>query len=111
MSNKGHVQKIRGVKATSTFPGFETCRILMVDHNNKLWGLPVTQNQLFVQRLFKTGKARKRKWWKSIMKKKSILIPRSAEYNFIDGPEATVKHLCAVFNYPYELLLTEIKKD
>ena len=59
-----HIQKMRGVKATSTFPGFEDCRILMVDHNNKLWGIPITQNQLFVKRLLSTGKIYKFKWWK-----------------------------------------------
>lgn len=51
-----HIQKLKGFKACSTFPGFESCRILTVDHRGLVHGIGITQNQLTIQRLWRKVK-------------------------------------------------------
>lgn len=53
---KTHALKMQGFKATTNLPGFENCRVLVIDNENKVWGLPVTQNQLLVKRLKRAGR-------------------------------------------------------
>lgn len=92
-----HIQKLKGFKATSTFPGFENCRIITVDHRGVVHGIGITQNQLTIKRLLKMGKKHKRKatWVYFNIPAKELEATRE----FVDD----VTRICQLLNYPKEL--------